>query len=298
MWTLHCLVLLPLVVLAAPAQFRRITRDAKKSRWFEFPDLQGAADLPQLTLMLDPTASDFHNVYNVSIQVAETFSSEKLAVVLLRADFASALKFFKIKAGEIPTVVIVNWTNGIGQRPYQLYLHSQGEPGRLTVPELQGFGQMFLRGEVTQWFRSAPVVDDPVQHDSKSGALEIVGSQFQRLVIDDQKDVLVMFFAPWCGFSKRMQPRINEFARRTQQFYRYFAVLKIDDTRNDVDHPVMMRLTGYPFLAFFPAGKKAAAEQIPVDGRLLGDSEAWLQEAMTKLQPLATHSISLMSTPD
>lgn len=36
------------------------------------------------------------------------------------------------------------------------------------------------------------------------------------------------------GFSKRMQPRIDELARRTQQFYRYFAVLKIDDTRNDV----------------------------------------------------------------
>ena len=70
-------------------------------------------------------------------------------------------------------VVIVNWTNGIGQRPYQLYLHSQGakrclglarsrsigflagEPGRLTVPELQGFGQMFLRGansnSTTHW---------------------------------------------------------------------------------------------------------------------------------------------------
>ena len=90
-------------------------------------------------------------LFFIFFQVAEFFAAEKLAVVVLRADFSSALKFFKIKASEIPTVVVVQWPNGLGQRPYQLFLHSQGEPDKLTAPGLQAFGQQFLKGQQPNW---------------------------------------------------------------------------------------------------------------------------------------------------
>eukprot|EP00439_Symbiodinium_sp_Y106_P075836 s980_g15.t1 len=88
--------------------------------------LRAAAALPQLTLMLDPEAENYREVYNASWQVANALRGERLAVVILSADMHSALKFFKVKVGDLPTAMVVNWTNGLGERPYQLFLHSQG----------------------------------------------------------------------------------------------------------------------------------------------------------------------------
>ncbi|CAE7364197.1 PDIL1-4 [Symbiodinium sp. CCMP2592] len=261
--------------------------DPKKLRFYEYPDIQAAAALPQLTLMLDPEAENYREVYNASWQVANVLRGERLAVVILSADMHSALKFFKVRVGDLPTAMVVNWTNGLGERPYQLFLHSQGAAPPLAKTPLLEFSQRFLRGEVPLWQRSAPVVADPRQHDAQAGALEIVASQFDELALDDGKDVLVMFFAPWCGFSKRMSPRVDELARHFRHA-RQLSILKIDDTQNDVDHPVMKQMKGYPFLAFFPAGKKNDAVPVRVNGRLLGDSEAWLKEAVQRLRALAT----------
>jgi len=270
-----------------PKRFSRQAHDPKKLRFYEYPDIQAAAALPQLTLMLDPEAENYREVYNASWQVANALRGERLAVVILSADMHSALKFFKVRVGDLPTAMVVNWTNGLGERPYQLFLHSQGAASPLAKTPLLEFSQRFLRGEVPLWQRSAPVVADPRQHDAQAGALEIVASQFDELALDDGKDVLVMFFAPWCGFSKRMSPRVDELARHFRHA-RQLSILKIDDTQNDVDHPVMKQRKGYPFLAFFPAGKKNDAVPVRVNGRLLGDSEAWLKEAVQRLRALAT----------
>ncbi|CAE7502116.1 PDIA2 [Symbiodinium natans] len=270
--------------------------DPKKLRFYEYPDIQAAADVPQLTLMLDPEAESYQEAYNASRQVADALRGERLAVVVLGADMHSALKFFKVKVSDLPMAVVVNWTHGLGERPYQLFLHSRAATAPLDSGPLLTFARCFLRGEVLPWQRSAPVVADPRQHDAQAGALEIVASQFGELALDDGKDVLVMFFAPWCGFSKRMSPRVDELARHFRHA-KQLSVMKIDDTQNDVDHPVLKQMTGYPFLAFFPAGRKNDAVPVRVNARLLGDSEAWVQEASQRLKALATAELPETAPP-
>merc|ERR1712178_199478 len=96
--------------------------------------------------------------------------------------------------------------------------------------------------------------------------MEIVGSQFDSLVLSDRgqdKDVLVMIFAPWCGFSKRLQPRIDALARDLRHVTT-LDIFKIDGTENDLMHPIVHQLSGYPFVALFPAGSKDSAVQIHV----------------------------------
>lgn len=47
----------------------------------------------------------------------------------------------------------------------------------------------------------------------ENGLRKLVGDNFDEIVNDQNKDVLVFFYAPWCGHCKRFKPTIEEFGR-------------------------------------------------------------------------------------
>jgi protein disulfide-isomerase A1 len=80
----------------------------------------------------------------------------------------------------------------------------------------------------------------------------IVGKTYDELVINNEKDVFVMFHAPWCGHCKQLSPKWDEvgahFANNAG-----ITIAKVDSTENDT--PVDVQ--GFPTLYFFPAGDKS-----------------------------------------
>lgn len=38
----------------------------------------------------------------------------------------------------------------------------------------------------------------------------VVGKTFDEIVNDETKDVLIEFYAPWCGHCKTLEPKYNE----------------------------------------------------------------------------------------
>jgi thioredoxin-like negative regulator of GroEL len=61
----------------------------------------------------------------------------------------------------------------------------------------------------------------------------VVGSTYEQIVNDPQKDVLVNYFAPWCGFSKKLEPIWEQLA----WYFKYdpnLVIAKFDATQNDL----------------------------------------------------------------
>jgi len=79
----------------------------------------------------------------------------------------------------------------------------------------------------------------------------VVGKTWQDIVLQDDKDVLIEFYAPWCGHCKTLEPQYNDLGK---QFSSDSSVVisKIDATANDT--PIIIK--GFPSIYFFPAGDK------------------------------------------
>merc|ERR1712000_720304 len=51
---------------------------------------------------------------------------------------------------------------------------------------------------------------EPVPEDNSGPVTVIVGKNFDEIVLDETKNVLLEVYAPWCGHCKELEPIYNE----------------------------------------------------------------------------------------
>ena len=89
--------------------------------------------------------------------------------------------------------------------------------------------------------------------DNNGDILEVVGKTFQRDVIDNDKDVMLVFYAPWCGHCKQLLPKYQEVAKKLKAKNPKLILAKMDATENEVES---VHITGFPTIKFYPGNKK------------------------------------------
>lgn len=149
------------------------------------------------------------------------------------------------------------------------YIYEEGKA--VTAADFGAWVEDYLAGKLQPNVKSEPI---PEKND---GPVKIVvGHTFDEIVMDDSKDVLVEFYAPWCGHCKSLAPKYDELGKM-------FAgssdvvIAKVDATANDTP----IEIQGFPTIKLFPAGNKKNV--IEYDGdRTAKAMAAWLREKGTK----------------
>ena len=139
---------------------------------------------------------------------------------------------------------------------------------KLTEKAIGKFVDEFVSGKLSPSIKSEPV---PETQDGP--VTVIVAHTYQELIIDNEKDVLVEFYAPWCGHCKALAPKWEELAGLYSSFSDKITVAKIDATTNDVPDDI----AGFPAIKLFPAGSKDS----PVEysgGRTVEDLAKFVKE--------------------
>jgi protein disulfide-isomerase A1 len=87
--------------------------------------------------------------------------------------------------------------------------------------------------------------------DNNGPVKVLVGTTFESIVLDDTKDVLVEFYAPWCGHCKTLAPKYDILGEEFQSDSN-IVIAKVDSTENDTP----AKVEGFPTIIFYPAGDK------------------------------------------
>lgn len=170
--------------------------------------------------------------------VAKSFKGRVFVVHASSSDF-QLLNYFGIDLESLPTALFADFTHEV-MKKYRLN-------DAITEQSLTTFIDDVLSGKITEFLKSEqePKQEGPVY--------KLVGSTFPTIVYNEKQNVLVKFFAPWCGYCKTLQPVYEKLAESYKDTPNVL-IAEIDATMNEVDG---MEIHGFPTIYFYPAGKDA-----------------------------------------
>ena len=137
------------------------------------------------------------------------------------------------------------------------------------MPNFEKFLKDYEAGNLEAYLKSEPVPD-------QTGPVKIaVAKNFDELVNKNEKDILIEFYAPWCGHCKKLAPTYDELGEKMAG--EKVDIVKMDATANDV--PSGWDVRGFPTLFWLPSDTK---KPVPYNGgRELDDFVKYIAEKAT-----------------
>ena len=156
-----------------------------------------------------------------------------------------------------------------------------GDVKTVTIDSIGTFIDGIKDGSLKPHLKSAAAPE------TQGNVVIVVGTEFEKLVMDPTKDVLVKFYAPWCGHCKKLAPVWDELG----EIYKDNANVVIAKFDSTVDESDGVEIRGYPTLKWFPRGNK---EGETYEGeRDLPAFQKFIDENMHKEEAAATQQEEL-----
>jgi protein disulfide-isomerase A1 len=220
------------------------------------------AEKPALVYFSD-SDTDFLPAYNA---LAAEESSNSPAIIFFTSKVTSGLgqrlaDYVGVAATATPALWIVH--------PANKDLSKFKFDGEYTTAGVKSFIANWRAGTLEKIFKSEEIPeknDEPVK--------VVVGKNFDAIVKNSGKFVLLEFYAPWCGHCKSLVPIYEDLAKQHAGNDK-LVIAKIDGTANEIPN---VAVQGFPTIKFYIPGQ---AEPIDFSGdRTLEGFNAFLKEKL------------------
>ncbi|XP_039741428.1 protein disulfide-isomerase-like protein of the testis [Pteropus medius] len=166
----------------------------------------------------------------------------KILCILVDADEprnGRIFEYFRITEVNVPSVQILNLSSDASYKmPFE----------DITFQNLKKFGRSYLNRSAK---KHQPSEEIPKYWD-QGPVKQLVGENFNLVVFDKERDVFVMFYAPWSSKCRALFPVLEELGVKYQN-HSTVTIAKIDITANDIQ---LMHLDRYPFFRLFPTNSQ------------------------------------------
>jgi len=176
-----------------------------------------------------------------------------------KKDFIDEIQKFGFTAADKVSVAIDDFANTLKYK----------YTGEFTIEGVAAFAKDYVEKKLKPYIKSEPIPanTDPVKI--------VVGENFNDLVLDPKKDVLLEMYAPWCGHCKKLAPIYDELAKSLEGVEN-LVIAKMDAVANDSPHP-KYQAKGYPTIMLAKANDKS--NPVTYSGaREVKDFTSWLKQ--------------------
>ncbi|KAK4611693.1 Disulfide-isomerase [Fulvia fulva] len=206
-----------------------------------------ASGLP-LAYIFAETAEERESLAKDLKPLAEEYKGKVSFATIDASAFGQHAGNLNLEVGKWPAFAIQDTAKN-QKFPYE----SAGDIKELTAKKIGKYVKDFVAGKVEPSIKS-----EPLPEKREKGAVQIVvAKNYEDIVINSDKDVLLEFYAPWCGHCKALAPKYDELAGLYKDYEDKIVIAKVDATLNDVPDEIQ----GFPTIKLFKKGEKSE----PVD---------------------------------
>ncbi|CAG0888689.1 unnamed protein product [Cyprideis torosa] len=178
-----------------------------------------------LLLFLSKADAKYATYSEAATKVAKEFKGQ-LLFVLINTDeeeHVRILEFFGMDKDNTPAMRIIQLKEEMDK-----YKPATDD---VTEDSIRTFVSDFLAGKLKQHLLSQALPEDW----NKNPVWVLVSTNFDSVALDNTKDVLVEFYAPWCGHCKSLAPIYDELGEKFQD-KDDIVIAKMDATANELEH--------------------------------------------------------------